>query len=141
MKTRATDMAKIGRLLKRADFLRVQAAGRKWVTPHFIIQIADKPADTGPEICRLGMTVTKKIFANATDRNRVRRRFRALFLDILAENPPQNLDFILLPRVTGIKAPREDLEKDLKWAVRRLLSPETGKKTVKTAEKSKNDTV
>ncbi len=35
MKTRRDQITKIGRLLKRSDFLRVQGAGKKWVTPPF----------------------------------------------------------------------------------------------------------
>ena len=129
MKARRQNAQSIGRLLKRADFLRVQSAARRWVTPLFILQIADKPADTGPEPCRFGLTVPKKVLPNATDRNRLRRRLRALILDVFAENPPQNLDFVLLPRLPALKSPREALEKDLKWAFRRLLTPKNDEKS------------
>ena len=139
MKARRQDISQIGRLLKRADFLRVQAAGRKWVTPLLIVQLAPLPAEkTGavaspPLLCRLGMTVTKKIFPNAVDRNRVRRRLRALVLSILAEqNVVSGWDVVVLPRTPALTAPGDMLEKDLKWAFKRLISPDY---VVKTDEK------
>jgi ribonuclease P protein component len=129
MKTSKSALQNIGRLLKRADFLRVQSTGQKWVTPHFIIQVM--PAD----FCRLGLTITKKIFKLASDRNRVRRRIRALIYDVLAENAPK-YDIVILPRVTSIKAPRENLKKDLEWALRRLS--ERGKDPKKGDSEAKN---
>lgn len=132
MKARASDIQKIGRLLKRADFLRVQGSvvsgtgpGRKWVTPNLIIQMAPAQLDETGLICRYGLTVTKKIFPRAVDRNRVRRRVRALFLSIIGEFPGvTGHDFVLLPRLPALKAPAESLEKDLKWALKRLTTPE-----------------
>lgn len=146
MKARRSDLQNIGRLLKRTDFLRVQAAagkdasgtGRKWVTPNVIIQMAVfSPSDdkTG-ERCsiRLGLTVTKKIFPRSVDRNRVRRRYRALFLSIIGDFPGScGHDFVLLPRLPALKAEAKDLEKDLRWGLKRLLSPE---KETKQAEKT-----
>jgi ribonuclease P protein component len=126
MKTTKKDAARIGSLLKRADYLRLQGMGKKWVTPHFILQMAPMPPEGGGG-CRFGQTIPKKIWKNATDRNRVRRRLRALVLDVLAPNPPMGVDLVLLPRSSARLAPREVLEKDLRWALKRLLGPEKGK--------------
>ena len=85
MKTSRADACQIGRLLKRADFLRVQSGGARWVTPTLILQKALMPEGVPTVSCRFGLTATKKIFPNATDRNRVRRRFRALMIDLFTE--------------------------------------------------------
>lgn len=130
MRARRETLAALGPLRKRADFLRVQAARRKWVTPLLIIQIADMPAGAGSTGLRVrfGLTVTKKMLPNAVDRNRLRRRFRALMRDILGTwDLTGPIDVVLLPRLPAMKATRENLEKDLKWALKRLLSPKENK--------------
>lgn len=153
MQTRRDQMKHIGRLLKRADFLRVQSAGKKWVTPTCIVQVAThfpspsqgegQPHETlsppvsppnkgggtpGPFTYRYGITVTKKIWPRAVDRNRVRRRVRAVVLGLLANLPDskngQALDFVVLPRDAALTAPIATIEKDLKWALKRLLGGE-----------------
>ncbi len=133
MKTRRPQITKIGRLLKRADFLHVQKIGKKWVTPTCIIQIT---FTTIPQqnitsikesyICRYGLTITKRIWKHSVDRNRVRRRIRALFLGILADHIvmdkiPIGTDFVLLPRTPALNAPIDVIEKDLKWGIKRLI--------------------
>ncbi len=161
MKTRRDQITKIGRLLKRSDFLRVQGAGKKWVTPTCIVQMVQTvtphpnptmlgstspsrgevpplltsvlagddalSAPASPYLCRYGLTVTKKIWKHSVDRNRVRRRVRAVLLGILAgrmntgQIPPQT-DFVVLPRVSALTAPIEAIEKDLSWAIKRLTT-------------------
>lgn len=179
MKTRRTQLTTIGRLLKRADFLRVQGTGKKWVTPTCIVQMAnakggtdptkagirshniltphptptmsgsaspargevllpciavssgDDTSSSSPFICRYGLTITKKIWKHAVDRNRVRRRVRGVFLGILARfiaegRMPPGTDFVLLPRTPALTAPIETIEKDLKWAMKRLIEGKNG---------------
>ena len=125
-------MTEIGRLLKRADFLRVQTKGQKWVTPTVIVQMAPMPEGLDVDYrYRFGLTATKKIFPRAVDRNRVRRRFRALMIDILAEKGGQGVDFVVLPRLSSLKSPSDALKKDLKWAIKRLLATKTGEDEAK----------
>ncbi len=132
MKTRATDTSHIGRILKRADFLRLQQGiqdktARKWITPHLIVQLGPGPAmpNDAAISCRYGITITKKIFPLAVDRNRMRRRLRPLILSVLVAMPGvTGYDLVVLPRGPALKATPETLEKDLKWALKRLLSPE-----------------
>ncbi len=63
------------RLRKRRDFLRVQNAGPKHHSRHFIVMMvhggADKPT-------RLGITVTRKV-GPAVVRNRIKRLVREVF--------------------------------------------------------------
>lgn len=141
MKARASDLQKIGRLTKRADFLRLQSmvatgTGQKWVTPYVIIQLAPEIADLPGLTLRYGLTVTKKIFPRAVDRNRIRRRYRALFLSIIGDfSKASGHDFVLLPRLPSLNAPAEILEKDLRWALKRVLSPDFISNKAKKDEK------
>ena len=77
-------------------------------------------------MCRYGLTIPKKIWKNAVDRNRVRRRVRAVILGVLATATeqgkiPPGTDFVFLPRPPAHDAPIDQIEKDLKWAIKRLM--------------------
>lgn len=63
------------RVKRRADFRRVQSAGRKIHTPHYVVAVLPRP-EGGPT--RLGITVTRKV-AGAVGRNRVKRVMREVF--------------------------------------------------------------
>jgi ribonuclease P protein component len=125
MHTRREETKHISRLLKRADFLRVQNAGQKWVTPTCIVQMADTDPPNILSI-RYGLTITKKIWPRAVDRNRVRRRVRAVALAVLvaAGERVHNRDIVILPRAAALTAPVTTLDKDLTWAIKRLTTPD-----------------
>ena len=111
----------IGSLKKRADFLRVQQTGQKWVTKSFILRQLSQPEEQPSETdIRFGLTVTKKVYKNATDRNRVKRRLRAMVKDVLLENGTDKTDYVLIGRTETLTRDFEDLRKDLKWALKRL---------------------
>jgi ribonuclease P protein component len=110
----------VARLPRRADFLRLQAARRKQVTPGFILQAADRPpspgAGTDP---RVGFTVTKRV-GNAVIRNRVRRRLRALAREVLLPRARGDLDYVLIGRQEALHRDYADMAEDLRRALRRL---------------------
>ena len=56
----------IPRLKRRAEFLKVAATGRKWVTRGLILQQRRREDDNSP---RIGYTVSKKV-GNAVRRNK-----------------------------------------------------------------------
>jgi ribonuclease P protein component len=60
---------------KRADFLRVQEAGRRVSAPHFTFLVGRSPEGASG---RLGLVVSKKV-GNAVARNRVKRLCRECF--------------------------------------------------------------
>ncbi len=64
---------------KRADFLKMNAKARKFVSHGVIVQAM--PNDLGHT--RVGFTVTKKTEMSAVKRNRIKRRLRAAAADIL----------------------------------------------------------
>ena len=111
---------RLGRLPQRADFLRLQAAGRKHVTPGFILQTAERPAAAGiGSDPRVGFTVTKRI-GNAVVRNRVRRRLRALAREILVPSGRSDLDYVLIGRQDALRRDYATMADELRRALRRL---------------------
>jgi ribonuclease P protein component len=110
----------IARLPARRDFLRVQAAGRKQVTPGFILQMSPLPEGMGVERKpRVGFTTSKKV-GNAVARNRARRRLRALAREVLAPLAAPGFDFVLIGRQGTLERDYAAMARDLKNALRRL---------------------
>ncbi len=77
-------MATIERLKKRPDFLAA-AAGRRFHTDRMTAQ--GRLRETGAGGLRLGFTVTKRV-GHATERNRIKRRLRAVVAEVAAGLPP-----------------------------------------------------
>ena len=103
------------RLKRRAEFLRVAAAGRKAPMPGLVLQALDRH-DTAP--VRVGFTVTRKV-GNAVVRNRAKRRLREAARLLLRERPVSGVDLVLIGRAgTGKRAFRALLD-DLRSALRK----------------------
>lgn len=110
----------IARLPARRDFLRVQAAGRKQVTPGFILQASPLPEGLGSQDApRVGFTASKKV-GNAVARNRARRRLRALAREVLAPLAAPGFDFVLIGRQGTLARDYAAMARELKSALRRL---------------------
>src|SRR5262245_35861694 len=73
---------RLARLPKRADFQRLTASRRKVATLGFVLQAAPVPPSIKAPPLRVGFTASRKV-GNAVERNRVRRRLRALVAAIL----------------------------------------------------------
>lgn len=127
----------IGRLRTRPDFLKVAAAGAKWVTPGLILQARRRPppaaAGTGApgtgkatarkpieeDEVRVGFTVSRKV-GNATRRNRARRRLRAVATEVLPELGRPGCDYVLIGRARTLDRPYAELVEDLRQALGRV---------------------
>ncbi len=106
-------------LKKRAEFLRVQGAGQKWVSPGVILMVAPLGTDQ-PGTVKFGLTVTKKLSKSAVVRNRIRRRLRAAAHDILPLYAKKGVDYVLIGRHETADLPYGKLCGDLKWCLKRL---------------------
>ena len=103
-------------ITKRSDFLTANW-GKRYATPGFVLLVKDRQDETA-EI-RLGITITKKV-GNAVIRNRMRRRFRALAQEMLADKGKAGADHILIGRDSGIERDFDALRSDMVKALGKL---------------------
>lgn len=113
----------LARIKNRADFLKIQSMGRKWVSHGLILQAL--PNDSGQ--IRVGFTVSKKADASAVRRNRIKRRLRALAADVLPLYALPSHDYVLVGRTQTATRPYASLQEDLKWTLGKMnLRTEAG---------------
>jgi ribonuclease P protein component len=139
----------IGRLKRRAEFLQVAAANRKWVAPGLILQVRRQPEPHPAETeaaagsaaadavraqpVRVGPVrivpvraepvrvgfTASRKVGNAVKRNRARRRLRAVAEQVLPHAAPGN-DFVLIARVATIDRDFDALRNDLVAGLKKL---------------------
>lgn len=108
----------LGRLKRRAEFVRASKAGRRAARDSLVLQaLARQDGET-----RLGFTATKKI-GNAVARNRAKRRLRAAARLHLGAEPPAGWDFVLIARDGTGSCPFPKLIADLESALRKAGVP------------------
>jgi ribonuclease P protein component len=114
-------MAPLPRLTRRAEFLKVAAARRKWAAPGLILQAADAPAAASAPLSpwRVGFTASRKV-GNAVARNRARRRLRAACAAVLPEHAEGGHDYVLIARAGTLSRDYRALLGDLEEGLRRL---------------------
>jgi ribonuclease P protein component len=103
------------RLRQRADFVAA-ATGAKAPTAAFVLQ-ARKRGDSGP--IRVGFTVTKKV-GSAVERNRVRRRLKAVVSRSAGGRMRPGHDYVLVGRRAALELPFDRLVEEFNGAMRRL---------------------
>jgi ribonuclease P protein component len=113
----------IGRLKRRADFLRVAAARRKWAAPGLVIQACPQPEPSIVEFAakpaiRVGFTASRKV-GNAVKRNRAKRRLKAIAGEILPSLALPGFDLVLIARPATVERPFGELRRDLIQGLKR----------------------
>ena len=119
----------IERLKRRSDFLRIAAARCKSVTPGLILQaMIRKPFSSGKSTgepmekhmpVRVGYTASKKV-GGAVERNRARRRLRAVVAKIIPDHAKPGYDLVLIARKGTLTRPFPKLLDDLVKSLKRL---------------------
>jgi ribonuclease P protein component len=123
--TASADLAAAGRSVRparlpnRADFQRLTASRRKVSTPGFLLQAAPAPSVAGVPPLRVGFTASRKV-GNAVERNRARRRLRALVSAILPDAARPDWDYVLVARRGALHRDFTTMGEDLQGALRRL---------------------
>lgn len=115
---------RLARLKRRADFLRVAHTRKKWATKGLILQIAPTrlPADsssTDHHGGRVGFTASKRV-GGAVQRNRAKRRLRAVADEILGAEAQHDFDYVLIGRTETLERSYDALCGDLRYALRKL---------------------
>ncbi len=116
MQASKDDIASLIQIKKRADFVKIQSKGQKWVSHGLILQTMPGEAEEK----RIGFTVSKKVDKSAVKRNRIKRRLRAVAADILPSGAKAGQDYILVGRPQTLTRPYETLKKDLEWCLGKL---------------------
>jgi ribonuclease P protein component len=115
----------LGRLTRRAEFLRVAAQGRKFSTPGLVLQaLSAGSSDT----IRLGFTCSRKV-GNAVARNRARRRLKAAAAQVMPDAAAPGHDYVLIGKTETLARPYALLLQDLRTALKRvgaLRAPASG---------------
>lgn len=116
----------IGRLKRRAEFLQVAAANRKWVAPGLILQVRRQPStesqtEDAPlaarlEPVRVGFTASRKV-GNAVARNRAKRRLRALVDKVVPQLGLESWDLVLIARTEATVRDFDTMADDFSRAV------------------------
>ena len=111
------------RLKKRPEFLRVASTRKRWAAPGLILQVKSHPAVGKPAradgFLRVGFTVSKKV-GNAVNRNRAKRRLRALADEILPTHAKVGYDLVIIGRRATIDRPYTKLTDDLLKALDKM---------------------
>lgn len=117
----------IGRLKRRAEFLHVAAARKKWAAPGLILQVCPTPplstsdaaATPSPAGLRVGFTASRKV-GNAVKRNRARRRLKAVVGEILPKHGMPGYDLVVIARPATVDRPYRELVSDFTAALKRM---------------------
>ena len=124
----------VGRLKRRAEFLRVASSRRKWAAPGLILQAAEADSaspssnDRPLAAIRVGFTCSKKV-GNAVARNRAKRRLRAVAAAVIDREAASSHDYVLIGRQETLRRPYALLLQDLRTALKRVgvqAKPDTG---------------
>ena len=108
----------VGRLKRRADFLRVAAVRRKWAAPGLILQVSPQIEPDPAFPVRVGFTASRKV-GNAVMRNRARRRLKAVVAELVGRHTKPGHDLVLIARTATCDRPFEDLKRDLLQGLKR----------------------
>lgn len=106
----------LSRLKRRLEFLRVAGSGLKAPAPGLVLQARRR--GRGPDI-RIGLTATRRV-GGAVERNRAKRRLRAVAEEILPKAAATGCDYVLIARRATLERPYASLLRDLAGALKRL---------------------
>jgi ribonuclease P protein component len=108
---------KVQTLKKRKEFLRIAARCHKFMMPAFILQVADNPQPENDYV-RIGFTASKRV-GGAVERNRAKRRLRALVREIFPSGADKHFDYVLIAKTYCLTRNYEKMRNELKSVLER----------------------
>ncbi len=103
-------------LKKRADFLRVGSVNKKVSTKTLVLLAAENEIG----IIRVGYTVSKKTSKLAVERNKIKRRLRAIARELIPQYAKPKTDYVIIGKRDALTRNFSDLKGDLKYALKKL---------------------
>jgi ribonuclease P protein component len=98
------------RLRSRKDYTRIQAAGRRSASHHFVVLVGEQHPASSDTPARLGVTVSRRV-GSAVARNRVKRRIRECFRAHCAL--PRGRDIVVIARRGAAELSTMDAAREL----------------------------
>ena len=105
------------KLKSRKDYLRIQNFGLNAVSKGLILQTAPNKDNHNDK--RFGFTASRKV-GNAVERNRAKRRLRALIQINYKEQFNYGMDYVLIARKDTVSRNFHKLNAELLWAINNL---------------------
>jgi ribonuclease P protein component len=119
MKALKGTFSDISRLNAQAAFDSLRKSKTRWVAQGLVVQVLPR---SRPDLSSYGLCISasKKTAPLAVDRNRVRRRLKAIALSVIPTRAKADFDYMISARhQTDARSPAE-LESDLVWCLKKL---------------------
>lgn len=120
MKATQTMIGNLSRLKSQAAFDSLRKTKTRWVSQGFAIQAIPQQNPSLSAIPSFCVITSKKTAKLATDRNKMRRRLRAVAYEILSTQAKPDMDYMLVARAPSQTRTMDDLRKDLLWSLKKL---------------------
>ncbi|MDI9407988.1 MAG: ribonuclease P protein component [Candidatus Pacebacteria bacterium] len=112
-------------MVKRADFLRMNSTRYKHHAAGFVLLARPRGFESDlplpSPLPRIGYTASRKV-GGAVERNRAKRRLRALVAEVMAGRAAAHWDFVLIAREVTVTRRWSDLRDDLERGIVKLCS-------------------
>jgi len=120
MKATRNLVQNLSRLKTQAAFDSLRKTKTRWVSQGFSIQAIPHEPHESAEIPSFCVITSKKTAKLATDRNKMRRRLRAVAYEILPIHAKPKMNYMIVARKDALTRPMDDLRKDLLWCLKKL---------------------
>ncbi len=105
------------RLRRSTEFIRLQRAGVRFQSPHFVVYAGNLDDETARS--RLGVTVSRRV-GIAVVRNRVKRRVRECFRKVIRAELPPLTSIVVIARAGAATLESPAINNELTMAARNL---------------------
>ena len=109
-------MILIEHLKKRKDFIKIAHSKKKSIAKGLIIQASPRKLIEKKFFIRVGFTITKKV-GNAVVRNRIRRRLRSIFKQLIIQMGMPGWDYVIIARKAIINYSFNQIINDMKFVI------------------------